>query len=344
MARDRLFETIASLTELHSPSGVEQEIDDHLRSALDGAGRLETDGAGNIVLSLGEGDRGKVALTAHKDEIGALVKRVEDDGRLVAQTLGDAHPWIWGEGPVEVLGRHTTVVGVLSFGARHVSNESPQWKQLDDAPVRWKDVWIETKLGAEALAAAGVTAGSRIVPARWRKRAVRLGEGGEYVACHALDDKVAVAMLLELAERLTAPTRPVDLVFTTREEIGCQGAQYYARRTDAVAMVALEVVPVAEEYAIAAGPEPVLIRADAHGGPLDDGLSFELADAAAAEGVAVRHAAVTRYGSDASASMDSGRIPRSACLAAATENTHGFEIAHLDAIEGCVRILQRWLS
>ena len=29
---------------------------------------------------------------------------------------------------------------------------------------------------------------------------------------------------------------------------------------------------------------------------------------------------------------------------AATENTHGFEIAHLDAIEGCVRILQRWLS
>ena len=41
---------------------------------------------------------------------------------------------------------------------------------------------------------------------------------------------------------------------------------------------------------------------------------------------------------------DTGRIARSACLAAATENTHGFEIAHLDAIEGCVRILQRWLG
>jgi len=40
--------------------------------------------------------------------------------------------------------------------------------------------------------------GSRVVPARWRKRAVRLGAEGEYVACHALDDKVAVAMLLAL--------------------------------------------------------------------------------------------------------------------------------------------------
>jgi putative aminopeptidase FrvX len=282
-------------------------------------------------------------LLAHKDEIGGLVKRVEEGGRLIAQTLGDAHPWIWGEGPVEVLGRHDTVLGVLSFGARHVSDESPQRKQLDDTPVKWKDAWIETKLSGDALEAAGVTVGSRIVPARWRKRPVRLGDDGEYVACHALDDKVAVAMLLELAGRLDAPNRPIDLVFTTREEVGCQGSQYYARSTEAVAIVALEVVPVAKEYAIEAGPDPVIIRADSYA-PLDDGLSWELADAAAAAGVTVHHAAVTRYGSDASSSLDSGRVPRSACLAAATENTHGFEIAHLDAIDGCVRILHNWLG
>ena len=35
---------------------------------------------------------------------------------------------------------------------------------------------------------------------------------------------------------------------------------------------------------------------------------------------------------------------RSACLAVPTENTHGFEIVHLDAIEACVRTLQRWLG
>src|SRR2546423_1343891 len=129
-------------------------------------------------------------------------------------------------------------------------------------------------------------------------------------------------MLPELAERLTAPTRPVDLVFTTREEIGCQGAQYYARRTDAVAMVALEVVPVAEEYAIAAGPEPVLIRADAHGGPLDDGLSFELADAAAAEGVAGGPPAGERDRAGAAAGAGRGGGPPRPGPSAGAPNHH----------------------
>jgi putative aminopeptidase FrvX len=341
--RDGLFESIRTLTALHSPSGVEREIDDHLLVALAGHDTLRTDGAGNIIVSLGEGDRGRAALLAHKDEIGGIVKRVEEDGRLRAQTLGDAHPWIWGEGPVEVLGRSGTVLGVLSFGARHVSDESPQRKQLDDTPVKWKDAWIETKLSADALAEAGVTAGSRVVAARSRKQAVRLGDEGEYIASYALDDKVAVAMLLELAARLPEPARPVDLVFTAREEVGCQGSQYYSRRTDAELLIALEVVPVAKEYAIDPGPDPVLIRGDAYG-PLDDGVSDQLADAAAAEGIAVRHAVVSRYGSDASTSIDTGRVARAACLAVATENTHGFEIAHLDAVESCIRILQRWLG
>jgi putative aminopeptidase FrvX len=343
VSRDALFESIRTLTALHSPSGVEREMDEHLAAALAAHGEPRTDGAGNIIVSMGEGSRGRAALLAHKDEIGGIVKRVEEDGRLRAQTLGDAHPWIWGEGPVEVLGRAGTVLGVLSFGARHVSDESPQRTQLDDAPVKWKDAWIETKLGAEALAAAGVTAGSRVVAARSRKQAVRLGERGEYVASYALDDKVAVAMLLELAARVPEPARPVDLVFTAREEVGCQGSQYYTRRTDAEVLVALEVVPVAKEYAIDPGPDPVLIRADAYG-PLDDGVSDELADSGTAAGVGVRHAVVSRYGSDASTSIDTGRIARSACLAVATENTHGFEIAHLDAVEGCVRILERWLA
>jgi putative aminopeptidase FrvX len=345
MSRERIFETLSALLRLHSPSGVEREMDEHLLAALAKHGEPVTDGAGNIILMLPGRDpaAAKVALLAHKDEIGGLVKRVEENGRLVAQTLGDAHPWVWGEGPVEVLGRYETVTGVLSFGARHVSDESPQRKQLDDTPVKWKDAWIETKLSDAALTAAGVTAGARIVPARWRKQPVRLGDEGEHVACHALDDKVAVAMLLELADRIGQTRCPVDLVFTTREEVGCQGSQYYARNSDAAQMVALEVVPVAKEYAIDPGPDPVLVRGDSYS-LLDDDLSWALADAAAAEGIAVRHAVVSRYGSDASTSLDTGRIPRSACLAAATENTHGFEIAHLDAIDGCVRILLNWLG
>ena len=344
MTRDSIFASLVELCGRHSPSGAEQEVDAYLLERLSAVGAPAVDGAGNIVLRVrGRGDGPPVALLAHKDEIGGLVKRVEENGRLVAVTLGDAHPWIWGEGVVEILGRRGTVTGVLSFGARHVSEESPQRKQLDKEPLRWRNAWIETKLGNDALAAAGVTAGSRVVPARSRKAPVRLGPDGEYVAAHALDNKGSIAALLELASSLKAPRCDVDLVFTSREEIGCHGAQWYARRTDAEVLVAVEVVPVAKEYAIEPGPDPVLIRADASG-PLDDGIAGELEDAGVAAGLSVRQCAVTRYGSDASKVLATGRIARTACLAFATENTHGFEIAHLDGIASCATVLERWVA
>jgi putative aminopeptidase FrvX len=340
--REDVFATLSALAACHSPSGVEAEIDVVLLERLAGHDP-EVDGGGNVVVRLAGREPGPLrAVLAHKDEIGALVKRVGENGRLHCQTLGDAHPWIWGEGPVDVLGRNESIVGVLSFGARHVSEESPQRKQLDDTPLRWRDAWVETKRSGEALAEAGVTAGTRVVPARSRKPPVRLGDGGEYVAAYALDDRAAVAALVLLAERLR-PLHDVELVFTAREEIGCHGAQWYARRTDAEVVVALEVVPVAEEYGLDPGPSPVIIRADANG-PLDDGISAELEDAALAAGCPVRQVAVSRYGSDASTVLDTGRVSRTACLGVATENTHGFEIANLDAIGACVDVLDRWLA
>jgi putative aminopeptidase FrvX len=342
-SREALLQTITELVCLHSPSGVEAAVDSYLLRRLAEHGRPTQDGAGNVVLRIeGRGDGPLRSVLAHKDEIGAVVKRVNEHGQLAVSKLGGSSPWIWGEGPVDVLGRHAIVAGVLSFGARHVSDESDQKRQQEQA-VRWRDAWVETKLDGAALADAGVQPGSRVVPSAARKRPVRLGADGEYVASYALDDKGAVAGLLELAARLTSPPHPVELVFTAREEIGCHGAKWYASRTAAEAAVAFEVTPVAEEYRIAAGPEPVLVVADSNG-PLDDSLAAELDDAAAAAGIGMRHAVLSSFGSDASSTLSLGMIARTACLAFATENTHGFEIAHLGGIAACVDVLERWLG
>jgi putative aminopeptidase FrvX len=344
MSRDGLAATLAELGALHSPSGVEEAVDAYLTERLSAAGEPRTDTAGNIALRIEGREPGPIrAVLAHKDEIGAMVKRVEERGRLRVGKLGGSFPWVWGEGPVDVLGRHATVTGVLSFGARHVSKESPQHEQQDSTGVRWQDAWVETKLDADALAAAGIRPGSRLVPATARKAPVRLGSDSEYVAAYAIDDKGAVAGLLDLADRLRSPRHTTELVFTAREEIGCHGALWYARHTDAEAIVAFEVTPVAEEYGVDAGPDPVLVVADAFG-PLDEALGAELEAAAGAAGVTMRHASLSGFGSDATAILKSGLAPRAACLAFATENTHGFEIAHLDGIAGCVRVLETWLG
>jgi putative aminopeptidase FrvX len=343
-ARESHFATLADLVRLHSPSGVEEAVDAYLVERLSRLGDPTVDGAGNIILRFEGREPGPPrAVLAHKDEIGAIVKRIDEDGRLRIGKLGGSFPWIWGEGPVDVLGRHTTVAGVMSFGSRHVSAESPHKEQQNAAQVRWQDAWVETKLDAATLAAAGVRPGSRLVPATSRKQPVRLGADGAWVGSYAVDDKGAVAGLLALAERLATPRITTELVFTAREEIGCHGARWYASRTSADALVAFEVTPVAAEYAVEAGPDPVLVVADANG-PLDDGLNAELEDAAAAAGLTMRHASLSGFGSDASSVLAAGMVARAACLAFATENTHGFEIAHLDGIEACVAVLAAWLD
>ena len=90
-------------------------------------------------------------------------------------------------------------------------------------------------------------------------------------------------------------------------------------------------------------PDPVLIEADARS-TLDHALGRELADAARAEGLEPRHVVLERYGSDASNAYADGGIGRAACIAMATDNTHGCEIAHLDAVANVTRTLARWLE
>jgi putative aminopeptidase FrvX len=341
---DALFDLVRSLVMIPSPPGREEQIDAFLHERLAGLGEVTQDAADNIVLRLaGRGERGRVALVAHKDEIAVAVKRVEDDGRVRLVRVGGSYPWIWGETPLHLLGDQQTVTGVLSFGSRHVSKESSQHANVDDRALQWADTWVETKLTPDQLAAAGVRPGTRGVLAPSRREPVRIGTAEQFIAAPRLDDVAAVGILLLVAERLGRPAGDVDLVFSSREEIGAHGALYYSRTAEVDDVVAVEVAPVAEEYGIEGDERPVLIQGDAVS-ILHDGLGQALAGAADDLDVELQHAFLSGYGSDASLLYRSGAVARAACLAVAAHNTHGCEIVHLEAIERCARILVRWLE
>ncbi len=235
MTRDELFQTLSDLVALHSPSGVEQAVDAYLLERLAAFGEPTIDAGGNIVLRIAGRDSSElVAILAHKDEIGTMVKRVDDDGRLAVSKVGGSFAWVWGEGPVEVLGDHAQITGVLSFGARHVSDESPQQASRTRRRSSWRHAWVETMLdddGAEGgRGAPGIAGGADGLPQA--SGAARAPTMSTSLVCDRRQG--SVAGLLDLAARLTAPPRcDVELVFTSREEIGCAGAAFYAERTDA---------------------------------------------------------------------------------------------------------------
>ena len=337
---DRLFQTIAELVMLHSPSGVESEINDRLMEKFAALGvNAWIDRADNaIVLIPGRNRERSIAITAHKDEIGAIVKTIGEKGRVEVRKLGGAFPWVYGEGVVDLLGDNQTISGILSFGSRHVSHESPQKAQQEKTSLTWENAWIETKCTAEELAEAGIRPGTRMVVGKHRKRPLRMKD---WIASYTLDNKASVAILLALAECLKEPAVNVYLVASAKEEVGAIGALYFSQRQQLDALIALEICPIAAEYPIEDGDKPVLLVQDGYG-IYDEGLNAQLRAAAAAAGVEVQLATISGFGSDASIAMKFGHVARAACLAFPTQNTHGYEIAHLGAIDNCARILKAY--
>ncbi|MGF1458521.1 MAG: M42 family metallopeptidase [Leptolyngbyaceae cyanobacterium] len=338
---DDLYAAIADLVMCHSPSGAEQEINAYLTAHLSDRGIEHwQDEADNIVACIRGSEAGEIAITAHKDEIGGMVKTIEPDGRILVRRLGGSYPWIYGEGVVDFLGDRATQSGILSFGSRHVSHESRQKTQQEGDAVTWETAWVETKREPEALAAAGIRPGTRMVIGKHRKQPYRLGD---YIASYTLDNKASVAILLALATRLTAPCKTIYLVFSAKEEVGAVGALYFSNRQSLEALIALEICPLSEEYPIAANDAPVVLAQDKYG-LYDEMLTQQLVQAAHTCNRPIQQAIITGFGSDASIAMTFGHVPKAACLSFPTHNTHGYEIAHLGAIAHCIDILEQFCN
>ncbi len=337
---DQLFNSIEELVLHHSPSGAEGEIDQLLMNRFKSLGvEVWQDSAGNIIAKIaGQNSERAIAITAHKDEIGAIVKTVGDDGCVEVRKLGGSFPWVYGEGVVDFLGDNQTISGILSIGSRHVSHESPQKVQQEDTPVRWENAWVETKCTKEEIEAAGVRPGTRMVIGKHRKRPIRLKD---YIASYTLDNKASVAILLALAEQLKTPVVDTYLVASAKEEVGAIGALYFTQNQRLDALIALEICPLSPEYPIDDGEAPVLLSQDGYG-IYDEGLNWELRQAAKTIDVPLQLAAISGFGSDASIAMKFGHVARAACLSFPTQNTHGYEIAHLGAIANCIHLLNTY--
>ncbi|WP_413200593.1 M42 family metallopeptidase [Nostoc piscinale] len=335
---EQLFKIIEELVMHHSPSGVEGEINQFLLQQFAALGvEVWSDRADNIIAKIpGKDSTRAIAITAHKDEIGAIVKTVGEAGKVEVRKLGGAFPWVYGEGVVDLLGDNETISGILSFGSRHVSHESPQKVQQEDTPVKWENAWIETKRTTAQLEAAGIRPGTRMVVGKHRKHPIRLNN---HIASYTLDNKASVAILLGLAQTLKQPACDVYLVASAKEEVGAIGALFFTQNQQLDALIALEICPLSPEYPIQDNESPVLLSQDAYG-IYDETLNLQLCRAAKQLDITLQLTILSGFGSDASIAMKFGHVGRAACLAFPTQNTHGYEIAHLGAIANCINLLK----
>ncbi len=328
----------------HSPVGQEEEMAEAARPYLEEyCDEVWEDAHDDLIGRIaGASDEGAIAVVAHKDEIGCMVERIEDDGRVQIDDMGGMQAWRYGEGPFDLLGDEV-VTGVLSVGSTHVSARSSDiHKAKTTTPRNWEVSRVVTGLSREELAERGVRVGTRALVARSRKTPLYLGDR---VCGYGLDDKGAVAATLLGARALSegAPP-PVDAYFaiTSAEEGGCSGGQYVAHNLPIETMIAVEVAPVAPEYDIEMTPAPVVVFMDRF--IYTRSICERLCALGDELGCGHQRTILRTFGSDASIAYQSGAIGRAACIGFPTENTHGYEIAQFEAIANCGRLIAAYLA
>ncbi|HTE19259.1 MAG TPA: M42 family peptidase, partial [Armatimonadota bacterium] len=328
----------------HSPGGDEGELDRVLLPYFhEACTQVHQDSAENLIGRMpGTGERNPILVTAHKDELGMIIKRVEPDGALRVEALGGVPPWKYGEGPVDILAPGGVVQGVMSAGSLHTTEESPLIEQARRNPLDWPMVRVFTGYDAAELEELGIGPGTRLVVSRDRKGPILLRD---HVAGFGLDDKVALALMVEAMRELAdGPPPPQDIYFvatSTEEQMGC-GGTVAASELPIDTMLALEIGPVAPEYGLELDSRPIIWYRDS---TVTYTKSFcdDLAALANHLGTGVQKAVYGHAGSDASCARSSGQVGRVACLSFPAINTHGYEVAPIEGILNMYRVLLAYL-
>lgn len=343
MNREDLIALLAELIACHSPPGEESEAEQVIRAKFESVtAEVWQDDATNLYAHL-PGSGPKAMVCAHKDELGMAVTEIQEDGRLRVENCGGSRPWKYGEGPIDVIADDGSLVrGILSVGSVHTA--TGPIPELDRSrPLTWDLVTVFTGLSGAELAARGVHVGSRAVVARERKKVQRLGD---YVASFALDDRMGLTALIAGLREMSlipADNRP-DLYFvaTHGEEIGMLGAVRAAQILQPDVCVALDTSPVAHGTPLVLDPRPVVwYRERAYHNKSECDTLLRLAHELGFGAQACLYAA---SGSDAGRIKEAGLAGRTVCFGFARDNSHGYEIAHVDSLVNVTRLLVTYLQ
>lgn len=289
---------LRTLCELPGPTGQEEAVTGWVAERWEGRGELTRTPVGNLLLRIpGEGPR--VLLAAHADELSLVVRSITQDGFLrVLPGERDtfSFPYFVGH-RLRVLAEHGPLPGVLAATTGHAMTPA----QREKTRLEWNDLFVDVGLGAAEAERAGIGIGTRIVFDPGFQKVGRLLTG------KAMDDRLGVAVLVELSRRLAegAPRFDVTLALTVQEEIGMVGASSLARdgRTFDVGIVidngvAGDIPTVcAEHVPVRLGGGPALVHRDSsvH---YSRRLIAELREVAAARGIPVQDLVLYHYSSD----------------------------------------------
>ena len=287
------YELLCELTEARGVPGYEDEVREVVRREfVDRVDRVRSDAMGNVVGTI-EGDSDySVAVAAHMDEVGFMVRHVSDDGFVQVDPLGGFDARVLRAQRVTVHGDED-LTGVIGSVPPHTLTD--EQREADDEV---KDVFIDLGRDAETVADL-VSVGDLVTLDQTTTRM------GDRITGKALDDRVCLFAMLEAADRIEDPNVTVHLAATVQEEVGIRGATALGVDIDPDLAIAMDVTVANDVPQIGASADAVTELGEGTAIKLKDSsvitspkVHRRLTDAAEAAGIDHQHEVLPAGGTD----------------------------------------------
>lgn len=219
---------LKKLTEANGISGNEKEVRNiivaEIKNHIDS---LKIDRLGNIIAhKKGKINEKTLMVTAHMDEVGLIIKDIDDSGLMKFMTVGGIDKRILVSKKVTV--GENKIPGVIGAKPIHLQNKS-EWKKTLDINDLYIDIGATSKEDAQKY----VDIGDYVsFYTEYREF------GDNLTKAKALDNRVGCALLIDLIKN----TDDIDFygVFTVMEEIGLRGAGPAAFKVEPDIAIVLE--------------------------------------------------------------------------------------------------------
>lgn len=234
MANGINFDLLKRLCETPGIPGREDAIRAVVREEMESlVDEMEVDALGNLIGRKRGGGGPKVMFAAHIDEIGFIVKHIDDNGFLRLQQVGGFDPRVLPAQRCYVHPRDgEPMLGVMALESKPIhllAGDEMKAPKVDQ-------IFVDVGLTGDEVKER-VEIGDMITMDRTVERV------GNNVIGKAFDDRISVFLMLEAARALgeEAPQAEIILAATTQEEVGLRGARTAAYHLEPDIGVALDI-------------------------------------------------------------------------------------------------------
>lgn len=200
-----------------SPSGSEHAIIKKVAMYLkDYIDELTIDDYGNLIaLKYGANHTKRLMLAAHADEVGMMVTYIDNNGYLSFQEIGGIDTNLLPGQRVEIHNHQGVVMGIIGKKPIHLQDRDAKAKDYEA-----EDLWIDIAAKDKKDAEAKVEVGDYIT---YQTQPLELQH--DIWTSKALDDKVGLFTLIEVAKALSGKQPAMDVYFvaSVQEELGARG-------------------------------------------------------------------------------------------------------------------------